>query len=574
MSLYVEVCCFSIYVLFYASLFKRSFVNMSRKTIDGKCFAEMLQGGAIMLSEHAQEINDLNVFPVPDGDTGTNMTKTLEGGLGEISVEENDSIGAMSDNFAHGVLLGARGNSGVILSQIFAGINVELSKYDKVGARELSKAFESGIKKAYSAVQNPTEGTILTVFRESTEYAASNITTDSTVEDFFRLHIEKAKLSLKKTKEILPALKEADVVDSGAAGYLYIIMGMYAVLTGELQGNLYKSVTAADENKVNINLFTRDSKLEFGYCTEFLLRLMSDRTDPDSFDISEVLSVLEELRGDSIVAYKDNDIVKVHVHTFNPGEILSRMQKFGEFLTVKIENMSLGHSGNVKPKNNTSKKYSVLTVASGEGLCALFRELGADEIVSGGQTANPSTEEFISAFERCDTENIFVLPNNKNVFLAAKQAAEIYDKAKVYIIPTKNLMQGYGALSVITPGITDMDVLADNIERAASGVIGSEITKAVRDVTIDGKSIKTGDYIAITDGKIGAVANSAEDAVIETLSEIDSDEYEIVTLFVGKDVTDDERAALTERIEEEYPDFTLEVYIGGQDVYNYLIAVE
>lgn len=547
---------------------------MSRQTIDGKCFAEMLQGGAAVLSEHAQEINDLNVFPVPDGDTGTNMAKTLEGGLSEISSDNSESIGSLSDKFAHGVLLGARGNSGVILSQIFAGINAELSKYDKVGAKELAKAFGCGIQKAYSAVQKPTEGTILTVFRESTEYAAANVTDSSTVEDFFRLHIEKARLSLEKTKEILPVLKEADVVDSGAAGYLYIIMGMYAVLTGELHIDMYKSVTAKEENRININLFTRDSKLEFGYCTEFLLRLMSDRTDPDTFDISEVLSILQELSGESIVAYKTEDVVKVHVHTFNPGEILARMQKFGEFLTVKIENMSLGHSESVKPKNNPSKKYSVLTVASGEGLCALFRELGADEIVAGGQTANPSTEEFISAFERCESENIFVLPNNKNVFLAAKQAAEIYTKAKVYIIPTKNLMQGYGALSVITPGITDMDALAESIERAANGVIGGEITRAVRDVTIDGKKIKTGDYIAITDGEITAVSETAEEAVIDTISEIDSDEYEIITLFVGKNVSEENRASLTEKIEDEFPDFTLEVFIGGQDVYDYLIAIE
>lgn len=547
---------------------------MSRQIIDGKCFAEMLQGGAAMLSEHAQEINDLNVFPVPDGDTGTNMAKTIEGGLSEIASDESESIADTSKHFAHGVLLGARGNSGVILSQIFAGINEELSKYDNVGAIELAKAFTNGIKKSYSAVQNPTEGTILTVFRESTEYAAENITEESSVEDFFKLHIEKARLSLAKTKEILPALAEADVVDSGAAGYLYIIMGMYAVLTGELQASMYKSVTASNESKVDINLFTRDSKLEFGYCTEFLLRLMSDRTDPDSFDIENILSVLNELGGESIVAYKDGDIVKVHVHTFNPGAVLSRMQAFGEFLTVKIENMSVGHSGNAKPKNNVTKKYSVLTVATGEGLCALFRDLGADEIVDGGQTANPSTEEFISAFERCDSENIFVLPNNKNVFLAAKQAAEMYDKAKIYIIPTKNLMQGYAALSVITPGITDMDALAESIERAANGVIGSEITRAVRDVTINGKKITTGDYISITDGAISAVAETAEDAVMATISEIDPDEYEIITMFVGKDVSEDKRAELTERIEDEYPDFTLEVYVGGQDVYDYLLAIE
>ena len=547
---------------------------MSRKTIDGKCFAEMLQGGAAMLYEHAAEVNDLNVFPVPDGDTGTNMAKTLEGGLSEISAEESASIGVLSDKFAHGVLLGARGNSGVILSQIFAGINRELSKYDNVDAQKLAEAFRNGIERSYAAVQNPTEGTILTVFRESTEYASSKINAESSVEDFFKLHIEKAKVSLENTKELLPTLKEADVVDSGAAGYLYIIMGMYAVLTGELEASLLKSASVSEHNKVNIDLFTRDSKLEYGYCTEFLLRLMSDRTDPDTFDVKNVLDVLNELNGESVVAYKEGDVVKVHVHTFDPGAVLSRMRSFGEFLTVKIENMSLDHTGEVKKKSTPSKKYSVLTVATGEGLCALFRELGADEIVMGGQTSNPSIEEFISAFERCDSEHIIVLPNNKNVFLAAKQAAELYDKAKIHMIPTKNLMQGYAALSVITPAITDMDALIKSIESAANGVVGCEITKAVRDVTLGGKSIKTGDYIAISDGEVTVISDTAENTVMDFVSQIDTDEYEIVTLFVGKDVREDERAALTERIEDEYPDLTLEVYVGGQDVYDYLIAVE
>lgn len=544
---------------------------MQRRTIDGKCFAEMLHGGAVMLSEHAQEINDLNVFPVPDGDTGTNMTKTLEGGLSEIS-SDSESIGELSGNFAHGVLLGARGNSGVILSQIFAGINEELSKYDKVGAKELARAYKNGIKKSYSAVQNPTEGTILTVFRESTEYAADNINDESSIEDFFKLHIEKARHSLAKTKDLLPALAEADVVDSGAAGYLYIVMGMYAVLTGELEGTIYKSVTENPTEKIDINLFTRDSRLEFGYCTEFLLRLTTDKVDPDSFEIARVLSVLEELGGESVVAYKEGDIVKVHVHTFKPGDVLSRVQVFGEFLTVKIENMSLGHSESAKPKEK--KKFSVLTVASGEGMSALFSDMGADEIVAGGQTANPSTEEFITAFKKCDSEHIIVLPNNKNVILAAKQAAEMYNDAEIHIIPTKNLMQGYGALSVITPGITDINALVQSIERAAEGVVGSEITRAVRDVTLGGKQIHAGDYIAITDGEINAVAETAEAAVMNMLSEIGMDDYEIITLFVGREVSDARRVELTELIEESYPDCELEVYIGGQDVYDYMIAVE
>lgn len=540
------------------------------KEIDGKRFAKMLIGGISYLSQHAQEVNDLNVFPVPDGDTGTNMMKTLEGGLSEISTKEVESVATISKSFAHGVLLGARGNSGVILSQIFAGINEELSNHESVDAITLAKAFKSGIKKAYSAVQNPTEGTILTVFREATEYAADNVDSSSTIEDFFALHIYQAQISLKRTKELLPVLAEADVVDSGAAGYLYVILGMYRVLTGQLEGE-YKPMVEAQT--LDINRFTRDSVLEFGYCTEFLLRLTTNKVDPDSFDIEVILSMLEELKGESIVAYKEGDIIKVHVHTFTPGLILARAQEYGEFLTLKIENMSLGHSETTQ-KKKSNKKFSVLTVATGEGLCALFKELGADEIVAGGQSANPSTEEFINAFKKCDTEYIIVLPNNKNVFLAVKQAAEMYTEAKVKIVPTRNLMQGYGALSVITPGITDIEKLVSNAQSAASSVIGCEITRAVRDVTINGKAIKVGDYIAISEGEIAAVEQSPESAAITMLSGVDMDDYEIITLFVGKNVDMEKRVELTEQIEDLYPDCEVTVYEGGQDVYDYLIAIE
>ena len=546
---------------------------MSKQTIDGKNYAQMLLGGANALLEHAEEVNDLNVFPVPDGDTGTNMAKTLEGGISKLAKDETESIGAASKSFADGVLLGARGNSGVILSQIFAGINEELSKHDVIDARGLAEAYKHGITKSYSAVQNPTEGTILTVFRESTEYAAENLTDDSTIDDFFELHIEKARESLAKTTELLPQLAEADVVDSGAAGYLYIAIGMYEVLTGKTFPKYNLDQLSKKAPEIDIDMFTRDSKLEFGYCTEFLLRLTTNKVDPDNFDIQNVLSILEELNGESIVAYKTGDVVKVHVHTFNPGLILARVQEFGEFLTVKIENMSLGHSGTPEKKPANGKKFSVLTVASGEGMGALFMDMGADLIVAGGQSANPSTEEFIDAFNKCDTPDILVMPNNKNVFLAANQAAEIYTSAKVHIIPTKSLMQGYGALSVITPGV-DVETLVESATRAAQSVVGSEITRAVRNVTINGKDIKEGDYIAITNGEINVVTTDARSAVLGVLEDADMDDYEIITLFVGKNVTEDERAELTEEIEDLYPDCEVIVYEGGQDVYDYLIAIE
>lgn len=545
---------------------------MARQTINGTCYASMLRGGATMLLEHSEEINELNVFPVPDGDTGTNMAKTMDGGLSTLS-DDSDSIGRVSGDFTHGVLLGARGNSGVILSQIFAGINEELARYDEVGALELVEAYKRGIARSYSAVQHPTEGTILTVFRESVEYAEKHINEDSGVEDFFRLHIESAKDTLAKTKEMLPALAEADVVDSGGAGYLYIIMGMYAVLTGEMSGSIYKAAEPTQSARVDIDRFTRDSVLEFGYCTEFMLRLTTAKCNPDTFDATVMIKALEDMGGESIVAYKMDDIVKVHVHTFTPGKVLTFAQEFGEFLTLKIENMSLGHSEQ-KAAQKPRKPFSVIAVAQGDGITALFSEMGADDIITGGQTFNPSTEEFLEAFDRANSDEIIVLPNNNNVFLAAKQASELYDKAKIHIVPTKNLMQGYGALSVLTTGVEDVAGLVESLKRAADGVVGSEITAAVRDVTLNGKEIKKGDYIAITGKEITAISATAEEAVLAMLEEIDMDDYEIITLFVGKNIADDERVRLTDAIEERYDFCEVEVFESGNEVYDYMVAVE
>lgn len=547
---------------------------MSRQTIDGKIYVQMLFGGAEKLAENASEINDLNVFPVADGDTGTNMSSTIEGGLAHAEAEQSESIAKVSEAFARGILLSARGNSGVILSQIFAGINEGLTGCDEVGATHLAKAYRQGVVKAYAAVQNPTEGTILTVFRESAGYAAARVREDSSVEDFFKAHIEEARRSLERTKELLPVLAEADVVDSGAAGYLAIAEGMYKTLTGELPATQRKHNESKDSKTVNIDMFTRDSVLEFGYCTEFLLRLTTAKCNPDTFEIAGLISALEGIGGESIVAYKQGDIVKIHVHTFTPGDALAIAQQYGEFLTVKIENMSLGHSETPAPKKKKNKKFSVLAVASGDGICSLFKDMGADYIVAGGQTSNPSIEEFIKGFRYCNSENIIVLPNNKNVFLAAKQAAELYKDASVYVIETKNLMQGFGALSVITPGITDMKSLVESATRAAAGVTCCEITAAVRDAVIDGLDIKTGDYIAITDGEISVSATSAEEAVKAALEAADTDLSEIITLFTGKNVSAEKRAALTEEIEELYPDCELSVYEGGQEVYDYMIAIE
>ena len=551
---------------------------MNTKSIDGKLYSAMLSGGAALLSKNVEELNALNVFPVCDGDTGTNMLRTMQGGLAEVKNVNSESVGKVSKSFANGILLSARGNSGVILSQIFSGINEVLKYFDTVSTTELAKAFRKGIEKSYSAVQNPTEGTILTVFRESTEYAASLVTEDTTVEEFFVNHIKEAKRSLARTKELLPVLAEADVVDSGAAGYLYVAQGMYQALTGEIIPEEIENAQNDNTPKVDINTFTRDSVLEFGYCTEFLIRLTTNKVDPDNFDIQTVIDDLSAMNGESIVAYKQEDIVKVHVHTFTPGVILAKMQEYGEFLTVKIENMSIGHSESEKQKekakNKKRKKFCVVSVSTGDGITALFTDMGVDRIIWGGQTQNPSTEEFIEAFSECNSENIIVLPNNKNIILAAKQAAEIYKDAKVHVVETKNLAEGYCALAVINPGFTDMKILTESALRAAKDVASFEITKAVRNATIDGVTVENGDYMAIGSGKIAATAESAEEAVLKALENHDTDMAEIITIFTGKNVTPDNRVALTEKLEETYDECEIVVYEGGQDVYDYYIAVE
>ena len=546
---------------------------MNTRILDGRTLRRMLIGAAENIRANSSEINDLNVFPVPDGDTGTNMTKTIEGGIAQIAALSDPSVSDVTGKFARGSLLGARGNSGVILSQIFAGIEQELVKCDTATVTDFANAYRAGVIRAYDSVVNPTEGTILTVFREATEYAAKRAGKDTTIEQFLSDHIEEAKRSLARTKEILPVLKEADVVDSGGAGYLCIASGMYAALIGESTSESYSF--SADEGEgapVDINAFTRDSVLEFGYCTEFLLRLQSSKVDPDAFDVKAIVSYLESIGGESIVAYKTEDVIKVHVHTFDPGLVLSEMRKYGEFLTTKIENMSLQHSETEKKKR---APIAVLAVASGEGMAALFKSLGASGIISGGQTNNPSAEEFIRAFDDAAADNIIVLPNNKNIFLAAKQAADMYEQSKVYIVPTESLMQGYSALSVMAPDPDNIESAIKSATTAARSIIDAEITYAVRDASVNGREVKKGEFMALSQHQIMATAENAEDALLGLLGALEElDDYEIINVFVGKSVDDEARASLTEMIEDKYPDHELIVYEGGQEVYSYLVAIE
>ena len=554
---------------------------MEMTRLDGKTFRHILCGGANGIRLHIEEINDLNVFPVPDGDTGTNMTKTIESGILKIMENEAPTLSEVAKEFAKGSLFGARGNSGVILSQFFAGVCEELSEKETASAEELSLAYLRGVKRSYAAVVTPVEGTILTVVRESAEYAKSRIEKDTTIEEFLKLNIEEAERSLARTKELLPVLTEADVVDSGGAGYLYIAKGMYAALC---DGDEDRIPTAEVKTtpEVNYDLFTTDSVLSFGYCTECMVRLQREKLLKNELDVKQFTEQLEAMECNSIVAIRDGDLLKVHAHTMTPSDVLTLCQNYGEFLNVKIENMSLQHSEkeNVaaetpKKKKAPHKRYGVVTVATGEGMRALFTSLGADVIIDGGQTGNPSAEQFLKAFEELNADAIFVFPNNGNILLTAQQAAELWEGAPVTVIPTKTLPQGYAALSVFNPAVTDPEDQISDLIAAKDSVVSGELTVAVRDTVIGGVSVKEGEYIGILDGELLTSDPDPASALGDMIEKIDDlDDRELITLFVGESVSEKERVTMTEALEERFEDHVIEVYLGGQKIYDYLIAVE
>ena len=546
--------------------------------LDGAAVKSMLHGGIQGIRAHMQEINDLNVFPVPDGDTGINMTKTLEGGMARLGKER--SVGDIMNTFARGCVLGARGNSGVILSQYVAGVAAAMANCQSVSVVEFAAALQSGVTRAYKAVSNPVEGTILTVFRESAEYTVSHTNENTSAEQMFEGLIEQARETLLKTKEMLPVLAQADVVDSGGAGYLAILVGMYDALTGkdiDLGDYEHLEDTVA-KPAVNYDLFTTNSPLEWGYCTECLVRLQRAKGDPEAFDLDAFRAALEARDCNSIVALRDGDVLKVHAHTMVPADVLLLCQQYGEYLEVKIENMSLQHSERTeaaKQKKKLHQRYGVITVASGDGMHALFGELGADIVIDGGQTANPSAEDFVNAIEQLDADVVLILPNNGNILLTAQQAASLCEGVDVRVVPTKSFPQGYTALAVFNAAIEDADEQVADMTDAKDAVASGEITYAIRDTVIGDVSVTKGESIGILDGKLVCSCADEYEAMIQMINAIeDVEDREILTLFVGEGVTEEERTAMTEAIEEAFEDLSVDVFVGDQQVYRYLIAVE
>lgn len=555
---------------------------MGIKKIDGSLFKTLVINGAENLKANYQSIDALNVFPVPDGDTGTNMKMTIDGGVNEIYNFDEKNIEEMAKKISRGMLMGARGNSGVILSQLFRGIYKGFAGCKEVNAIGLAKAFDSGVKQAYKAVMKPVEGTILTVAREAAEKMTAISNSRMTIEEFFDEYIQEAKASLERTPELLPVLKEAGVVDSGGAGFICILEGMQMALEGKFVSDT--PVVHSNIHSVSTNILNNDSHEEFGYCTEFILQLPKDKVDVVNEE--DVLKLISPL-GNSIVCVKDEDIIKVHIHTLKPGDVLNCGQTFGEFVHLKIENMTIQHHENqelkkaeaaheeqvVVKKPETRKKYAIVSVASGKGLINTFMEMGADYVVTGGQTMNPSTEDFIKGFDTLNADHILVFPNNKNIVLAAKQAAKIYTESKVHVVETKTIAQGFSALTMIDLNGEPEDIIADLYEVIEKCTTGT-ITYAVRDTTVDGIKIRKDDFMGFKDGKIVCSHRRKLDSVKKLLEACITEDKEIVTIIYGSDVKEKDVAEVKKHIERNFSNVEVDVIEGNQEVYSYIFSIE
>lgn len=546
---------------------------MSIMVLDGLLFRNMCKGGLDAILAVEKKINGLNVFPVPDGDTGTNMKLTLEHGIND-SYDTND-IGVFSKKLARGMLLGARGNSGVILSQLFKGVSKHLKNFKEITAIDYKDALISAYETAYDAVVNPQEGTILTVARLGILNIKDKITKSTSFEELFSLYIASMKDILSQTKEMLPVLKEADVIDSGGCGLVVIYEGMNAILLGKEVPHILS--VNEDNKKDNEVLFDENSILEYGYCTEFVLQLQNSKCDIDNFDLDSFIKFLET-KGDSIVSLKDESIVKVHIHTKTPGDILNEAQKYGEFVTFKMENMSIQHNEVLKEKKEKlpHKHIAYIAVAQGEGFKDLFKDFGCDIVLDGGKTMNTSAEEFLNAFDILDADDIIILPNNKNIHLAAEQAAKIKDSSHIHVLHTNSLIEGYFAFSLMDTVDLDIDV-NQQIENMISGIKSVHtfgVTLAVKDSSFNGIKIQRGDYISVLDGDIIMTSKNKEDAVIKGLKMIPSiDEKEIIILFKGKNLSTEESDNLEEVLQEEFENAQVGTIYGEQDTYGVLIGI-
>ena len=539
------------------------------KTIDAKVLSRMFLAGAKNLEAKKEWINELNVFPVPDGDTGTNMSLTISYAIKELSKVENDDITNVGKALSKGSLMGARGNSGVILSQIIRGIAKSVEGKETLNVVDLANALKNGSDTAYKAVIKPIEGTILTVVRESGEYALQIAKEDMDMIEFLELVVAKANESLNKTPELLKALKEAGVVDSGGKGLVLIYEGMLS----SLKGNDIESVEGGASSNVEVNVEQNISTedIKFQYCTEFILE--SNKVDD--------LTIRERFMkyGDSLAVVGDEGVIKVHVHTNDPGLAIQEALSYGQLLTIKIENMKLQHENKVlnetaqtKEVPVEEKEYGFIATSMGEGLAQIFKDFGVDYIIEGGQTMNPSTEDFMKAIESLNAKNIIILPNNSNIIMAANQAKELSDK-NIVVIPTKNVSQAFATLVTFDADSSIEENEASMME-ALSSVKSGQVTYAVRDTVINDVEVKEGNIIGIAEGKLLSAGDKVDEITTDLVEKLVDEDSAIITLFYGEDTSKEEAEALRDALEEKFEDIDVELHYGGQPLYYYLISVE
>ena len=546
-------------------------------------FQEMVQAGATRLNKQAEYVNSLNVFPVPDGDTGTNMGMTIENGAKEVSDRSASTVGEAAGIFAKGLLMGARGNSGVITSQLFRGFSQSVKDKEELDGAALAAAFQSGVEVAYKAVMKPVEGTILTVSRGAAIGAKKKAESTNDAVEVMRAALEGAKTALAKTPDMLPVLKEVGVVDSGGQGLVFIYEGFLSALTGEFfaseefqatPATMSEMINAEHHKSVAGHVATEDIK--FGYCTEIMVALKQGPTYVKDFDYDEFRNYLNNL-GDSLLVVNDDEIVKVHVHTEDPGLVMQEGLKYGSLVKVKVDNMRNQHEAQVEKEERQAKpveekEYAIIAVVAGDGLADIFKAQGVDYIISGGQTMNPSTEDFVKAVEELNARNIIILPNNKNILMAAQSAAEVIDQPAA-VVETKTIPQGLTSLLAFD----ESKSIEENYERMSASlgdVASGSVTTAVRDTTIDGLEIHENDNLGMVDGKIVVSNPDMMETLEETFAHMLDEDSEIVTIYVGEDGSEELANELAQALAEKYEDVEVEIHQGGQPVYPYLFSVE
>lgn len=544
-----------------------------KQFIDGAELHRLFTAGYINLKKNMTAINDLNVFPVPDGDTGTNMVHTFLGGL-ETVTGEITHVGDYMKQLSHAILLSARGNSGVIFSQFFHGLARSFETKETISFDDWIDGFHCATEDAYHSILTPTEGTILTVVREASEFLKEFGDGYGSFQEGFEALLEQMKITLAKTPDLLPILKEAGVVDSGGAGLVHFFAGMHACLCGLSVEDVELWEQSAPPRAVG-HQFGPDSRMEYGYCTEFVLQLLHSKTNINEFSKDEFIAPLETM-GDSIVAVVNDSIVKIHIHTFEPETVLAYARRFGEFVTMKIENMSVQHSEikeEIKPKEKV--KYSVISVASGKGIIDYFYGIGATVVIDGGQTNNPSVEDFLDAFSQYDAEHIVVLPNNSNIILTANQAAELYPNADVRVIPTKSVVEGYSALSMMNLWCATVEELIEDMSSGLATVTTAYVTTATRDTVMNGVQVEKNKYIGLVDKEIVSCCDHRVEATRRLIETVMAEQNkEVIIAFYGANVPMEEAEAFCEELKAQYPLADIGFIEGCQDVYDYIISLE